>query len=345
MVTRSIEAGPRSAFISKMNERYIICNNCQVTYPKGGECPNAKRYKMSNAFLNNIFCLRQFTDGRCSHPHCACPQMPSFDMVLHCWRCGVQHIDKEETQEDYVTRLMHQQEQEDKVITIRWTNPPHCSHLCAECGFIWRPADVATNGVAAIKTKGKSDSDPLIESFPKRFADLMTYVGFVEKKISAAEPFREAVTDALVVNHIYRIEHDSNARKALTELIVWETLIALDPKVSADAQALIERGRREADPPSPPLIPRPDHPISHRLKTWSEYFVEIVHGPKRFEIRLNDRDYRVGDSLILEEWEPSTNQFTGRSCTRIVAYMTNFNQRAGYVVMGIEARTNPRINA
>lgn len=39
-----------------------------------------------------------------------------------------------------------------------WHNPPHRSHLCAGCGHIWRPADVATNGVAAIKTKGKNDS-------------------------------------------------------------------------------------------------------------------------------------------------------------------------------------------
>src|SRR5690606_32607345 len=40
-----------------------------------------------------------------------------------------------------------------------WTNPPHRSHLCAGCGFTWRPADVPTNGVAAIKTRGRDDDD------------------------------------------------------------------------------------------------------------------------------------------------------------------------------------------
>ena len=40
--------------------------------------------------------------------------------------------------------------------------PAHRSHLCRPedggCGHIWRPADVPTNGVAAVKTKGKADS-------------------------------------------------------------------------------------------------------------------------------------------------------------------------------------------
>lgn len=40
--------------------------------------------------------------------------------------------------------------------------PDHRSHLCRPedggCGHIWRPADVPTNGVAAVKTKGQNDS-------------------------------------------------------------------------------------------------------------------------------------------------------------------------------------------
>lgn len=58
-----------------------------------------------------------------------------IDMVLHCPACGVQHLDSDE-----------------------WQNLPHRSHLCHYCGHIWRPADVPTNGVTALKTKGKNDS-------------------------------------------------------------------------------------------------------------------------------------------------------------------------------------------
>jgi hypothetical protein len=43
----------------------------------------------------------------------------------------------------------------------------------------------------------------------------------------------------------------------------------------------------------------------HRLKTWPTYFEAIRRGDKRFEIRRNDRDYGVGDSLVLREWDPA----------------------------------------
>lgn len=66
-----------------------------------------------------------------------------IDMVLHCPVCGLQHVDAED--EPPTPGREH------------WTNPPHRSHLCHGCGHIWRPADVPTNGVAAVKTKGKAD--------------------------------------------------------------------------------------------------------------------------------------------------------------------------------------------
>jgi hypothetical protein len=76
---------------------------------------------------------------------------PPIDMVLFCPDCGMQHIDAPE-----------EEEYEDKSGALRmkcdWTNPPHRSHLCGDCGHIWRPADVPTNGVSAVKTKGNADS-------------------------------------------------------------------------------------------------------------------------------------------------------------------------------------------
>lgn len=67
-----------------------------------------------------------------------------FDMVLHCPACGMRHIDAPGMSSEYDDHA--------------WANPPHRSHLCAGCGHIWRPADVPTNGVAAINTRGKNDS-------------------------------------------------------------------------------------------------------------------------------------------------------------------------------------------
>lgn len=82
--------------------------------------------------------------------------MPPIDMILHCPACGEQHIDAEDHCEECPGGSCMCVKQAE-----RWTNPPHRSHLCHGCGHIWRPADVPTNGVAEIKTKGKNDS-PII---------------------------------------------------------------------------------------------------------------------------------------------------------------------------------------
>jgi hypothetical protein len=66
-------------------------------------------------------------------------------MILHCPKCGVQHIDAPDKPPHVVS---------DDI----WMNPPHRSHLCHACAHIWRPADVPTIGVQEIGTKGKTDS-------------------------------------------------------------------------------------------------------------------------------------------------------------------------------------------
>lgn len=83
-----------------------------------------------------------------------------IDMILHCPECHVQHIDAAEIPLYGHNRI---------VPGTDWTNPPHRSHLCHNCGTIWRPADVPTNGVAAIKTKGKADrrATPALPQVPE----------------------------------------------------------------------------------------------------------------------------------------------------------------------------------
>jgi hypothetical protein len=58
----------------------------------------------------------------------------------------------------------------------------------------------------------------------------------------------------------------------------------------------------------------------HRLKTWSEYFVGLLDGVKGFEIRKDDRNFAVGDVLILEEYNPDRQEYTGRKLSRRVTY-------------------------
>ena len=43
--------------------------------------------------------------------------------------------------------------------------------------------------------------------------------------------------------------------------------------------------------------------MAQHLKTKPEYFQAVIGGRKPMEIRCNDRDFKPGDSVILEEFE------------------------------------------
>ena len=80
---------------------------------------------------------------------------------------------------------------------------------------------------------------------------------------------------------------------------------------------------------------------THQLKCFAEYLDRIQSGQKTFEIRKNDRDFQVGDELVLVEFKNKTREdilypSCGREIRVRVVYMTNFEQKPGYVVMGIE---------
>lgn len=49
----------------------------------------------------------------------------------------------------------------------------------------------------------------------------------------------------------------------------------------------------------------------HEVKIEPEYFEKVISGLKTFEVRLNDRNYKKGDLLVLREWKNKV--YTGRS--------------------------------
>ena len=113
-----------------------------------------------------------------------------IDMVLHCPKCGMQHIDKPESPKhtNAINSLAG--------LPARglWTNPPHRSHLCHGCGHIWRPADVPTNGVAAIKTKGKDGMGH--EVFAKSVDDVVNKLSEMGERLADLEDSPTAQAEA-----------------------------------------------------------------------------------------------------------------------------------------------------
>jgi len=80
---------------------------------------------------------------------------------------------------------------------------------------------------------------------------------------------------------------------------------------------------------------------THDLKTWPRFFDAVASGAKPFEIRANDRDYRVGDRLILREFDPATGEYSGRSVERVVSYVTDWHQQPHHVVLGMHSLPPP----
>lgn len=76
----------------------------------------------------------------------------------------------------------------------------------------------------------------------------------------------------------------------------------------------------------------------HELKTWPEYYEAVRSGKKNFEVRKNDRDFKVGDRLSLQEYDPINKRYTGRSIGFTVKYILDNPEyvKEGYVILGME---------
>jgi hypothetical protein len=59
----------------------------------------------------------------------------------------------------------------------------------------------------------------------------------------------------------------------------------------------------------------------HDLKIWPQYFQAVREGRKTFELRKWDRDYKEGDRLILREFDPLIEDFTGEAVRAIITYI------------------------
>ncbi len=82
--------------------------------------------------------------------------------------------------------------------------------------------------------------------------------------------------------------------------------------------------------------------MTHNLKCWPEYYEASESGAKPFEFRVFDRPYKVNDYVLLEEFNPKTQSFTGRSMLQKITYLLDLGSMPGdigallkgYVVLG-----------
>lgn len=85
----------------------------------------------------------------------------------------------------------------------------------------------------------------------------------------------------------------------------------------------------------------------HELKTDPKVFDDVLSGNKKFEIRFNDRGYKVGDELHLrktkytgeqmKDWAPL--EYTGNEIAVSVTHVLRgpvYGLEDGWVIMSIE---------
>ena len=76
----------------------------------------------------------------------------------------------------------------------------------------------------------------------------------------------------------------------------------------------------------------------HELKILPEYFQAVVSGEKTAELRKDDRDYKVGDTLLLREWNGTG--YTGGSIsvrvTHILRNCSEYGLADGFCILSFQ---------
>lgn len=72
----------------------------------------------------------------------------------------------------------------------------------------------------------------------------------------------------------------------------------------------------------------------HFLKTVNPYFQSVYMGTKTFEYRLNDRNFEIGDMVILQEYDNITGIYSGRVVYVKITYVLSdyCDMMEGYVI-------------
>lgn len=77
--------------------------------------------------------------------------------------------------------------------------------------------------------------------------------------------------------------------------------------------------------------------MEHELKILPKYFRAVRDETKNFELRKDDRNFKIGDMLLLQEFDGK--HYTGRETTVKVTYKLNggkFGLEEGYCILGIK---------
>ena len=82
--------------------------------------------------------------------------------------------------------------------------------------------------------------------------------------------------------------------------------------------------------------------MTHEIKLLEEFCKPVAGGAKTFEIRLNDRNYLIGDYIKFIPWSKKGNkeskefQYLKKNIYEITYVLSGFGLQDGYVAFSIE---------
>jgi hypothetical protein len=76
--------------------------------------------------------------------------------------------------------------------------------------------------------------------------------------------------------------------------------------------------------------------MTHELKILPQYYKEVKEGNKNFELRKNDRDYKVHDIIRLRAWDGEylDKAPLERQIKYILKDCPEYGLKDGYVILG-----------
>lgn len=132
---------------------------------------------------------------------------------------------------------------------------------------------------------------------------------------------------------------DSNIPDTIAVAIVEATTVS-KARYAAYKQMIPDRGYRFEwfmNETEVEKIETENEQMIHKLKILPQYFEDKLQGMKKWEVRKNDRPYKDGDTLQLEEWSEETG-YTGRTLQEYIKkiYTETPGIKEGYIIMNTE---------
>lgn len=70
--------------------------------------------------------------------------------------------------------------------------------------------------------------------------------------------------------------------------------------------------------------------MQHKVKCHVDGFESLITGARTHDIRVDDRGFKVGDTIFQEEYDPMSNIFTERSCLVVITCIIHDTSKFGF---------------